>query len=612
MSSRDHRWWTTSGLSARAKLGTSVIGALLVLVVATVWVSPQTAERTEAAVMTPHEQELAEQVAELQAQLDAREAELDQLDASDAKAAAERAAGQATGRAKAATEREAAAQSAAAKAEAERAAASERGREKAAAERAAAQAKGQTAAARARAAQAERDAAAARAQAAAAKAANGSGSSGPIPAARPTAPSLSSLIAPDKRQYGLYTTQAPFNWAEFDDVGSKVGVSPTMVGYFQGWDGNFRADAVTRAWQRGMMPLLTWESRPMTAGNDQAIDPDYSLPVIIGDPANGVPGRYDDYLHQYAKDIVALGLPLGIRLDHEMNGSWYPWGERAWGGNFLNGNRKGDYVKMWQHVHDIFEAEGANQFVVWIWAPNIVNALPDYGKYSSWYMKSLYPGDEYVDWVGLSGYYRPPYRADQTATFSYTFDRSLAQLREVAPGKPILLAEIGASEIGGNKPAWIADMFTALTQPQYDDIIGFAWFNQTVTTISGGQRVTNDWRITSRRDSLAAFVAGITNPAAGFVDGTAPPVTPPDPEPTPTPSPTQTAEPTPTPSPTPTAEPTPTASPSASPEPSPSPSASTEPEPSPSPSGSPTAESSSAPPDPSPDPSAPPQDGGSA
>ena len=62
----------------------------------------------------------------------------------------------------------------------------------------------------------------------------------------------------------------------------------------------------------------------------------------------------------------------------------------------------------------------------------------------------------------------------------------------------------------------IADVFGALTQPENADIIGFSWFNMAVTTISGGERVTNDWRIESRADSLAAFHTGIANPQANF------------------------------------------------------------------------------------------------
>jgi hypothetical protein len=318
---------------------------------------------------------------------------------------------------------------------------------------------------------------------------------------------MDSLRNPQSRMLGLYTPQAPFSWAETDAVAAKIGEQPTVTGYFQGWDGAFRPDAVTRAWAKGTLPLLTWESRPMLACNEQAEDPEYSLPRIID-------GAFDDYLHQYARDVAALGLPMGIRLDHEMNGNWYPWAERNVKGTSNNGNRDGDFVAMWRHVHDIFEAEGANQYVLWVWSPNIVNTMPTWQEDGS-YLSSLYPGDEYVDWVGLSGYYRPPFKPDQTPTFDYTFGRSLAQLRSLT-AKPIYLSEIGASETGGNKAAWVTSLFTSLAKPENADIRGFAWFNHAVTTFSEGERITNDWRIESRADSLKAFVDGLHNPAVGF------------------------------------------------------------------------------------------------
>lgn len=501
-------WWSRAiRPSPRKRIAAAGVAIALVAVTAGVWLSPSVATTT-ASKASATEIRLAAENEKLRNSLDAREDEVASLERSQAKAAAERKAAAESGKAKAAAEQEAAAAEGAQKAAAEQAEAAARTQAKVAAEKTAAAARGKARDAATRADQAEADAARARATS------QGTAPQpvSPAPAVKPTAPALSELLAPERRQFGLYTPQSPFNWAELDSVAAKVGATPTVAGYFQGWDGPFRPDAVTRSWEKGMLPLLTWESRPLTAANNESVDPAYSLPTIIG-------GAYDDYLRQYAKDITALGLPMAIRLDHEMNGDWYPWGERTWGGDSLNGNNEGDYVTMWRHVHDIFEAEGANQYVLWVWAPNIVNSLADYAKTDATYMRSLYPGDEYVDWVGLSGYYRPPFKADQTPTFSYTYDRSLDQLRSIT-SKPIFLAEIGASEVGGNKPAWIADLFDSLAKPENADVVGFAWFNHTVTSSTGGQLVTNDWRIESRADSLQAFVDGVQDPAAGFAPTT--------------------------------------------------------------------------------------------
>ena len=333
---------------------------------------------------------------------------------------------------------------------------------------------------------------------------------GSKPATEPaviTAPSKAALAAPASRYFGMFTEQAPFNWATFDATSAKIGVQPNLVGYFSGWDETFRANAVTRAWQQGRLPMMTWESRPIDAGNDSTVAPAYSLPNIIA-------GNFDAYLHQYAKDIVATGLPLAIRLDHEMNGVWYPWSETDGAGNSINGNNVGDYVKMWRHVHDIFQQEGANKLVIWVWSPNIVNNLP--AKHTApGYLQSLYPGDDYVDWVGLSGYLRPPYKSDNDFSFDYTFKASLNQLRALT-AKPKILSEVGASETGGHKATWITSFFNSLAKPENSDVIGFSWFDLAVTSYVEGVRATNDWRIDSRADTLAAFIAGITKPEDNF------------------------------------------------------------------------------------------------
>jgi hypothetical protein len=334
------------------------------------------------------------------------------------------------------------------------------------------------------------------------------GSTGPAPI---TAPSLADIISPESRYFGLYTTQSPFSWSEFDDVSTKVGAQPNMAGYFQGFDQEFNATAVNRSWAKGDLPFLTWESRPIGAANDAVVDPDYELEKIID-------GDFDAYLTRWADALVANGLPLAIRLDHEMNGNWYPWTEG------VNGNETGEYVEMWQHVHDLFEARGANELVAWVWAPTRVEGVPMKNR-SVEYTASLYPGDDYVDWVGMTGYLRNSVETPQSGDFDGTFGKTLAQLRQIT-SKPIILAEMGAAELGttkdAQKPKWIDSLFAELARPENDDIIGFSWFNLTATTVSSGSYLTNDWRIASRQDSLEAFRQGIARTDTDFALETLP------------------------------------------------------------------------------------------
>jgi hypothetical protein len=63
-----------------------------------------------------------------------------------------------------------------------------------------------------------------------------------------------------------------------------------------------------------------------------------------------------------------------------------------------------------------FTAVGANN-VIWIWSPNVIGNLKDVD------LAGLYPGSDYIDWLGLGGYYRKPI-SGKPATFDNTFGES--------------------------------------------------------------------------------------------------------------------------------------------------------------------------------------------
>jgi hypothetical protein len=319
----------------------------------------------------------------------------------------------------------------------------------------------------------------------------------------PSAPPVDALRHPRQRFFGLYTEQSPYRWSEVDKVATAVGKVPSVAGYFGAGDQAFRPDAAIAAWTRGMLPFLTWELRPqadMGPGRGDKPRPGYSLAEIAG-------GSLDPYLTRYAHAVAALGLPIAIRLNHEMNGQWYPWSIFS-AVNGRDGKTGAEWYRlMWRHVHDIFAQAGAKN-VLWVWSPNIITfARSDF--------RNFYPGDGYVDWIGLSGYYR---RTTEVPSFETTYGPTLRKLRDPARfphvRKPILLSEVGATENGGSKVTWINDLFAAFRLPANADLIGFAWFHNTVTASPGDPTATtNDWRITSSKAAAAAFAAGIADPS---------------------------------------------------------------------------------------------------
>ena len=49
---------------------------------------------------------------------------------------------------------------------------------------------------------------------------------------------------------------------------------------------------------------------------------------------------------------------------------------------------------------DRFHKIGADKYVIWLWTPNRIDDIPQKQ------IASFYPGDAYVDWVGVDGYWR--------------------------------------------------------------------------------------------------------------------------------------------------------------------------------------------------------------
>jgi len=148
-----------------------------------------------------------------------------------------------------------------------------------------------------------------------------------------------------------------------------------------------------------------------------------------------------------------------------------------------------------------FRANGVSN-VAWIWTPN-VRYYGDQYSYSQ-----IFPGDDYVDYVGLDGY---NWGATQSwsvwQSFSEVFSRSYNELCSVS-GKNVLIMETASAEAGGSKPDWITTMFSDL-RTKFPRVQGFTWFSINKET---------DWRINSTEASKIAF----SNAARG-VSGSAPP-----------------------------------------------------------------------------------------
>jgi hypothetical protein len=232
-----------------------------------------------------------------------------------------------------------------------------------------------------------------------------------------------------------------------------------IVQWFTNFDHPWEAKVVATASANGRIPMITWQPTG------------HPLDDIIA-------GKEDAYLKRWARGAKTHGQPIYIRLMPEMNGNWVAW----------SGNPE-KFKIAWKHIVDLFRAEGANN-VRWIWAPNCVDEPKTDPNY---FMESYYPGTDYVDIHGISGFNWGTVKDyHRWRSYEQIFTDPYNRVTKLGP-QDVWMVETASTEKGGNKAVWVRDMFTSRAFPKVTAII---WFNEAKET---------DWRVQSSPASLETF-----------------------------------------------------------------------------------------------------------
>jgi hypothetical protein len=271
-------------------------------------------------------------------------------------------------------------------------------------------------------------------------------------------------VVPAPPFFGMAVPRA--DAAELRRVGAIVGCQPAVVSAFVKLDSpSFTLGRLRELGRAGQVPFLTVEPWSYRSLGESTRQPRYTLASIVA-------GEHDPELTRIAGTVAAFGEPVLLRFAHEMNGWWYPWAAGQ------NGGDAAQYVAAWRHVHALFRRAGAGN-AEWVWSPASTGRMP---------LAPLYPGDDVVTYVGLTGYGRGRSAAE-------TFGPSLAEIR-MFTGRPVVLSEVGAD--GPHKTAWIRSLGPYLRADRR--IAGFVWFNTSASTTGA----TGDYRVD---DSPAAATA---------------------------------------------------------------------------------------------------------
>lgn len=224
-----------------------------------------------------------------------------------------------------------------------------------------------------------------------------------------------------------------------------------------------------------LMTYSDFENRPKLEYVEEIYDDKRVLMVTLqpwfhGDRDNNIiipeiiEGKYDDYLRQWADELESLENPVFVRFANEMNGDWDPWCNWFYGKDYTL------YNKAWERVYNIIKVNDNIQFV---WNPHD-RSYPDF-KWNNAHL--YYPGDEYVDWVGITGYNNgTSYEGDVWREISQIYYPMYNEYMSHYSEKPFMITEFSSNEVGGDKSLWIRNGFNEFAHMPNIKIA--VWFNK--------------------------------------------------------------------------------------------------------------------------------------
>ena len=255
--------------------------------------------------------------------------------------------------------------------------------------------------------------------------------------------------------WGLFEPKAPDDFTQMNYLETAMEYKFPILLNYTNFENTYRHPnleyRLQNAYKQGKTLELTLQTSSTGAGEGN----------MVYDVLNG---EYDEFLENYAKTVSDFDHPVLFRLGNEMNGDWCPY-------SGYNTSRDPElFQDFYRYVYQIFADAGADN-VIWIWNPN-GKSFPDF----EWNDEVMYyPGDDYVDVVGLTAYNTGTYYPGEnwtafTALYDPIYAKSTALYRQ-----PLMITEFASSSVGGDKNQWIRDMFAQIAS--YPDIKVAVWWN---------------------------------------------------------------------------------------------------------------------------------------
>lgn len=202
-------------------------------------------------------------------------------------------------------------------------------------------------------------------------------------------------------------------------------------------------EGIQKAYSRGGVNTISWHLRNPLTGGSSWDSADNAVHAILND--KDVAAKYREWLDRIASFMSSLTdaegrlIPVLFRPFHEHTGSWFWWGK-----NYCTVE---DYKALWQFTINYLRDQKKAHNLLYIYSPDRTQSVEEYME--------RYPGDEYVDILGLDLYHRGESTEEE---YIGVVQNSLEFIKQesVKRNKPFVFSETGLSQL--TIPNWFTQV----------------------------------------------------------------------------------------------------------------------------------------------------------
>ncbi|NJY63089.1 glycosyltransferase [Salinimicrobium sp. CDJ15-81-2] len=260
---------------------------------------------------------------------------------------------------------------------------------------------------------------------------------------------------------GIFHPPEDSGWVDLEDINAleaRNNINFDIISVYMAWNEenieHFPDQLLNSIAVKNAVPMFTWE--PWSSDFDLAEEnPDLRENRRIFKYIHE--GLFDDYIIKFADKLAHYNKPVFLRFAHEFNNPAYPWSADG-------GNTPADFKAAWRHVHEIMKDRGANE-VMLVWNPWDPQGMEQY-----------YPGDQYVDWIGLT---MLDYQGLNKSGAEVPFEELYLPFRNKLQWftrKPVMLTEFGSLNLNGNQNSWLKNAMAKISG-EFGEIGAVVLFN---------------------------------------------------------------------------------------------------------------------------------------